>query len=329
MSQIKVKILKQGTPSDKVLSFAFFTMKSAYRSFNKYEHQLKQSIHDSRVLKGFETRIYTDDTGADIAISIAEKYSDVSVYHFDCPLFREGEGHVGTFGTLVRFLPMFEDGLSTVWISDIDVGYHADWFSNSLLKLVSKYDVFAENRICYERRPWNVGRKYPFVAHRMIFNVIFPRRMLTHYINKLADGSYADEIALINEYNISSSRPKSRNDRFPYGMDEYFLNVVLYEYIKRKDMRCLFRKDYEMGGWLTSSHSNLTEKEKKSVRTYHDNKNKPGTLPPHIKQLYKKGIQHFQQLDPMRFKCFDEVSELLDTFKGDMTAWFSVSGKDI
>lgn len=329
MSQIKIKVLKQGTPSDKVLSCAFFTMKSAYRVFNKYEYQLKVMIDKSRALKGFETRIYTDDTGSEISLAIAEKYSDVSVYHFDCPEFRDGMGHTGTFGTLVRFLPMFEEGLSTIFITDIDVDYQNNWFSNSLVKLASKYDVFAENRICYERRPWNAKRKYPFVAYRMIFNVTLPRRMLTHYITKLADGSYSDAISEVNEYNINGSKPKPRNDRFPYGMDEFFLNVILYEYIKRKDMKCLFRKEYEIGGWLTSDNSNLTEKEKKTIWKYHDNKNKPAKVPENIKQLYRKGIEHLQSLDAVKYRCFDEVLQLLDKFKNEMEHWFSISGKDL
>lgn len=321
MSQIKIKILKQGKPSDKVLSCAFFTMSSAYRSFNKYEHQLRLMIHNSRVLKGFETRIYTDDTGASIALDIAEKYPDVSVYHFDCPAFREGEGHTGTFGTLVRFLPMFED-LKTVWISDIDVNYQKDWFSPALLRHVSKYDVFAENRICYERRPWNAGKRFPFVAYRLIFNVTFPKRILTHYINKLIDGSYAEDIRQINEYNVR----KSPNSKFPYGMDEFFLNVIIYEYIKRKNMRCLFRKDYELDGWFLNT-DDLSERDKQLVSKYSHTKTKE--MLERVKPVYRKGIRLFMEKDPEKFGCFREVAERLDTFRDEMVSWFSVEGRHL
>ena len=325
MSQINIKVLKQGTPSDKILSTSFFTMKSAYRSFDKYIRNLKRMIENSRGLKGFETRIYTDDTGADIALDAAEKYPDVSVYHFDCEPFREGEGHVGTFGTLVRFLPMFEEGLSTVFITDIDVD--KNWFSNSIVKRVSQYDIFAENRICYERKPWNSGKKHPFVAYRMIFNVTFPRRLLTHYITKLSNGSYKDEIAAVNEWNSSRKDYKPPNDIFPYGMDEYFLNTTLYEYIRSKDMKCLFRKYYELYRWLGSSYSNLTEKEIKIV--WNNVINPTKETMDKARSVYRKGIQHFQQLDPDRYKCFGEVLQLLDKFKDEMVAWSSVSGKDI
>jgi len=43
------------------------------------------------------------------------------VIHFNCPEFREGEGHTGTFGTFPRFLPLFEKDLELVWVTDIDV----------------------------------------------------------------------------------------------------------------------------------------------------------------------------------------------------------------
>lgn len=323
MSQIKIRVLKQGTPSTKVLACAIFKMKSSYRDFGKYEHQLKTMIHNSRVLKGFETRIYTDNTAAEIAIKIAEKYSDVSVYHFDCDAFRDGEGHTGTFGTLVRFLPMFESGLETVFISDIDVNYQKNWFSNELVSFTSKYDLFAENRICYERRPWNVGKKYPFVAYRMIFHTIFPKRMLTHFITKLTDGAYSDVIDGINDYNIR----KTRNDIFPYGMDEYFINVVLYDYIKRKNMKCLFRKDYELSGWFNHEPSTLTEKERLFILDY--NKSPSEKRLPKIRELYRKGIQHFLEKDPTKFGCFKEVLDNLDRFKHGLELWFSVDGKDL
>lgn len=323
MSQIKIKILKQGKEFDKVLSTSFFTMKSAYRSFDKYIRNLELMLKNSRSLKGFETRIYTDDTGADIALKAAEKYDDVSVYHFDCAEFREGEGHVGTFGTLVRFLPMFDDTLKMVWISDLDVNFEPDWFSNKLVKLVSDYDVFAENRICYDRKPWNFGKKHAFVAYRMIFNITFPKRLLTHYINKLEDGGLKEAIDQVNDYNVR----KPRNERFPYGMDEYFINGVIYEYVRRKDMKCLFRKIYDVSGWLTHDETVLTSKERDFVNKHSYVQTK--TTLPTLKSIYKKGISTLLERDPDQYACFKELLEKLPTFKTQMIEWIPISGRDI
>lgn len=322
MSQIKIKVLKQGIPSSRVISCVFFTMSSAYKDFSKYAYQLRLMLKNSRVVKGFETRIYTDDTGAEIAVHESEPYSHVSVYHFDCPAFREGKGHTGTFGTLVRFLPLFEEGLETVWISDIDVNYKKGWFSNDLVKLASRYDVFVENRICYERRPWNVGKKYPFVAYRLIFNVTFPKRMLTHYINKLIDGSYSKIIGEINDYNVR----KPRNDKFPYGMDEYFTNVVLYDYIKRKNMSCLVHKDYDLSGWFLHGDTQLNQREKDIIQKAVTHETKENIEK--AKTVYKKYIPIFISKDP-KLSCFKEVEDNLHHFKHELGLWFSVSGKDL
>ena len=110
MSQIEIQILKQGTETKKVISGSFFTMKDAYRHKEKYITYLtKFCIFSNK--PGFCSRIYTDDSGKKEALQIAELHSHVSVYHFNCPEFREEVGHIGVFGTLIRFLPLFEEGL--------------------------------------------------------------------------------------------------------------------------------------------------------------------------------------------------------------------------
>jgi hypothetical protein len=121
IQEIEITILKQGRPSKKVLSVSFYTMKDAYRRKEKYETNLKLFLKYKKTLKGFETRIYTDDSGKDFALEAAKNDPTVSVYHFNYPPLREEEGHVGVFGSLVRFLPFFEPGLEIVWESDIDI----------------------------------------------------------------------------------------------------------------------------------------------------------------------------------------------------------------
>ena len=101
-------------------------------------------------LKDFEVRIYTDDTGSEFALKVA-KDPNISVIHFDCPEFREGRGHMGTFGTLVRFLPLFEKH-EIVWIADIDI---PDFFvsQKNLDEMFGhSCDFKLSSRICYERK---------------------------------------------------------------------------------------------------------------------------------------------------------------------------------
>lgn len=239
MSQIEITVLKQGTPSKKVLSCSLFKMKSAYRDFSKYENHFKNFLERSKKLKGFEVRAYGDDTTKDILLKLSEKYDNASVYHYNCPEFKEGDGHIGIFGMYPRFLPLFEDGLEVVWVSDIDI---TDSFLDPQLLNVMKRnnaDVFISSGLCSQRSPWQ-RVKYPIVAHKFITFQTFPKQLLTRYLNKLLKGELDDLVSAINEFNIRYRTPS----KVPYGIDEGFLNSLLYNYIKKKDLTVLIYKDY-------------------------------------------------------------------------------------
>lgn len=244
MSQIEITVLKQGRVSDKVLSCAFFRMVSGgYREFGKYETNLKKFLEASRVLTGFEVRIYTDDTAKDFCVSLAEKYMHVSVYHYNCELFKEDDGHTGTFGTIVRFMPLFEKDLKVVWISDIDV--KSTFFDLKIISAMkqNKCDVFIDSLVCYNNKPW-AAVNYPIVAHRFVSFLTFQKQLLTRFLNKLHDGDYADLIKLTNEFNLAKKKVTIPNDRFPYGMDEAFINGPIYNSIKRRNANAMIYINY-------------------------------------------------------------------------------------
>lgn len=178
MSQIEISILKQGIPSRKVLTCCFFTVGEAYRDFKQYIGNLRRFAIDSEQLTDFEVRIYTDDTGKDYALEIAAPYPRISVLHYNCPAFRDGKGHSGMFGTLVRFLPMFED-LDIAWCSDIDIPRH--YLDPTVLRQMSnqKTDIYINTFICYERKAW--ARRNTIVVNKFITKIQFPRALLTRF----------------------------------------------------------------------------------------------------------------------------------------------------
>jgi hypothetical protein len=157
-------------------------MEDAYRSFAKYQFQLKRFLDQVKTLD-YEVRIYTDDTGKDFALKVA-KEPNVSVLHYNCEPFREDKGHVGTFGTLARFLPLFEDHES-VWISDIDIPDH-------YLDDKFKGDIKISSYICYERKVY--GRKHTILAGKFITRIQFPKVLLTNFIKKLLAGKFKSEV---------------------------------------------------------------------------------------------------------------------------------------
>ena len=291
MSQVEIQILKQGTISRNVISACFFTMADAYRPVEKYISSLKSYI-DMATKTGFEVRIYTDDSGKDIVLQHSS-HSSVSVYHYNYTPMREKVGHIGTFGTLMRFLPMFED-LDTVWISDIDVpDLHLPSFDTP---------VFYNEMVCYERKIY--GRKHTIVADKMIFKVTFPIGMLTRFINKL---STLEEIRLLNSAN--KHKPASK---IPYGIDELFLNTSIYDYLKRHEISVTVSKSYLLNSGFYSK-AGLTQAEKGFANNYYRNPIKRDFKK--LKDLYKEKVYPLVEEYPCLAEIFEEIDNLSYTME--------------
>jgi hypothetical protein len=312
MSQIKITVLKQGTPSRNVITCCLFTVGDAYRNFEQYIGNMKRFIIQTEHLKGFELRIYTDDTGKDIAMKVSEGVPRVTVLHYDCPPFREGRGHIGMFGTLVRFLPIFED-LDTVWSSDIDIPDR--YLDQRILESVkkTKVDFMLSTFVCYNEKVW--GRKYTILAGRFISRIQFPRALLTRYLNMYLEGKLGGLIEKINEQNIR--KPPSL---FPYGMDELFLNTSVYNWMKSHDLKVLTQVDYFTG--MFAFDLNLAP-EKKILNKYLWFPNQ--TNFEKIKKMYEKYIPQFIEAHP----CYNELLTLLPTFKHNFIKNTVIQGSDL
>jgi hypothetical protein len=316
MSQIEIRVLKQGIKSRHVMTCCLFTMEGAYRDFRQYVGDFKKFLSLTDHLTQFELRVYTDDTAKDIALEAAGDNPRVSVLHYNCPEFREGKGHVGIFGMFVRFLPMFED-LDTVWCSDIDIS--RTFTDVSLLnKMVeNNCDVLISTFVCYEVKAW--ARINSIVASKFIIRRQFPRALLTRFLNMLADGRLSDKIDRINAYNIShySSRPANR---VPYGTDELFLNTYIYNHIMSHNFKVLLSKDYN-AIWLIYK---LDKEGSELVRRYR-------FAPNH--QTFVKLKKLIQKSEPKpemaSHPCYKEMMDALPDLKNSFVKNMIIRGSDL
>jgi len=316
MSQIELRVLKQGVETPKVISASFFTMKDAYRHFEKYTSHLKTFCRITNI-RGFCTRIYTDDTGKDIALQVASKYNHVSVIHFNCPAFREEEGHVGTFGTMVRFLPLFEE-LELVWVSDIDVP--EDYLNPNRIKNMDNAGAQLSfmTMLCYQNKPY--GRQYTVLAGTIISRIQFPKQMLTKFLNKVLEGGFHDIIEELNETNKIRKKVPSK---FPYGTDEIFTNTSFYNLLVRHNIKCLVTKYYERAGVYLAFNGLLSKKEEELFSQYYHTL-KIGYIP-QIKHILKTRLP---QLVP-KYPCLQEILDILPELRNSMTKTYVVQGKEL
>jgi len=304
MSQIEIKVLKQGTPSQKVLTCCFFTVGEAYRDFRQYVGNLKRFIIDSEQLPDFEVRIYTDDTGKEYALEAAANSPNISVMHFDCPEFRNGKGHHGMFGTLVRFLPMFED-LEIVWCSDIDIPRY--YLNPSVLKQMAKTKalVHINTLICYERNFRSVHRN-AILAGMFITKVKFPRALLTRFLNMLLDGRLDKHLYAMNQENLTNHVPKPIS-KVPYGTDELFMNTYIYNWIVSKNIRITLDRNYATP-WLMFKMINREDRMLIQKYMYY---------PSQSKFLQIKKILEKAEPDPevRDMECYKDFVKVLPTLK--------------
>jgi hypothetical protein len=317
MSQIEINVLKQGTPSRKVLTCCFFTVGEAYRDFKQYIGNLRRFVIDSEQLTDFEVRIYTDDTGKDYALEIAAPYPRISVLHYNCPAFRDGKGHSGMFGTLVRFLPMFED-LDIAWCSDIDIPRY--YLDPVVLKQMSvhKTDIYINTFICYERKAW--GRRNTIVVNKFITKIQFPRALMTRFLNMLSDGKLNERLAAINQQNTSANTPKPLS-KVPYGTDELFINTYVYNWIVNKNIRTMLDRDYA-APWLMFKL--LSKEHRILIQKYY-------YYPTQSKFLQIKKILEKAEPDPaiLEEECYKDFLKTLPKLKNSFIARFVINSENL
>ena len=312
MSQIEITVLKQGKVSRNVLTCCIFTASDSYKELNKYAENFRRFLKQAQNLHRFEVRVYTDDTAKDIVLAETKDNPKVTVLHYNCPQFREGNGHVGMFGTVVRFLPIFED-LDTVWSSDIDI---PDRYLDPLLyRTVTehRYDFLISTYSCYERKVW--GTKNTIHAGRFISRIKFPRALLTLFLNRVSAGKMDEKIEQINDAN----KRKPRSD-FPYGLDEHFLNTYIYNTLKDRNSKILLQKDYLDSGIVFKSE---LKEERDLLMKYFYSPNRQRFL--EIKKIILKYLPLYLDTHP----CYKDTLENLHKMKDNFILLKTIRGSDL
>ena len=317
-SKLELTILKQGSPSKNVLSSSFFTMKGAYRPVEEYQRNVIRFLRQKQGLKGFETRIYTDDTGKDFILNATKHDPTVTVIHFQDARFRDGRGHVGTFATLMRFLPLFEPGLDIVWISDIDIP--DSYLNPSLLtSMKSRHAKFSYMSFtCYDKKVY--GRSYTILAGTMISFHTFPKELFTRFLTSLHKPPKTLQLFIdqLNKTNQERGKPYSR---LPYGIDEVFTNTSLYNYLVRYSIPVFIRKDYEYA--RTYLYGIRTKEDNLAFEAYYRHPTQQTFE--RVKRIFKEKLPMIVHSHP----CIQDTLHHLHSFKSSFVKFLLKTGKEL
>ena len=265
------------------ISCSLFKTKESYRNFEKYTNMFMKwfkNLPDNFYIKLFiDENVLNDEHFVKI---FDKRYKNLEIVLFDFPYFKNCENyHDGTFGTIARFLPLFNiskisNSAKYLWISDLDLPYYSikSKYINEMKKMDIKVSYFS--KACYDE-PWIDSNEidYPIVNSRIIIHKSLCGQRFKHLFE-----SFIDDI-ISNKYNTFKNDlilylQKYKNKYidfqpkiFPYGFDELFTNKYLLPEFK-KYKRLIY---YDLSLINFSHYIELSQKEEYKKLDYDSYKN--------------------------------------------------------
>lgn len=250
LCNIKYLVLPQNfkpDPNNKVDVFStslFRTHIGGYKNFKQYIKGLKQTArYLSKRMPHFYFLLYIDDTIYKSELFDVIKRLDnkkLIIAHYSCPIGLHDDpehGHIDLFGTMVRFIPMFEhDQNFTRHVICID----ADNKHQDMLNILDDYEMFVnissqfhfDTNTFYELfSRWVSSDFFSVLAGRQMSKYKFPLHLMIDFLKHTRFSRDPPPSAPKTSLEDIFSYEKYKT--WPYGFDEYFLNWVVLAYVHK------------------------------------------------------------------------------------------------
>ena len=233
------------------ISVSLFKMSDPYRNFNKYVTRFLEWVYT--IPPNMFVRLYTDEASLmskEFQIIVNKEINHLEIFIYDYPEFRSRASksygfHDGTFGTLMRFLPLWDKDLwnkykiDYVWISDVDI--YPSFLNTDILDMMKKEKakVAYYSKACYDK-PWVPDdMNFSIGAGKVIFSkkAIVSEYKFNRFLRDILSGKYKWLKNAIKKYYRIIKDEKTlksviKNKYITYGFDEYYCNVILYSDIE-------------------------------------------------------------------------------------------------
>ena len=239
MNWIKLeKISESANFFENIYSMVVFKMEHSYRPFNKYVDDLNKTLEQNmKYTPEWGNILYIDyflvkEKNSDIINLIKKYYKKIDMYTYVMPNLILNDYHIGTVGTMVRFIPLFENNkYKTIWSMDIDFAdaYAQHIQCNSLPHfLKSSAQVFCGLNSYGDQLKKRTPDRNKFViyAGSWISKIKFPAELLNNYMKDIIENKIRFGWDITKSYKYHDTHLK-----FPYGGDEWFLNTDIYNYL--------------------------------------------------------------------------------------------------
>lgn len=235
-------VIYKNRESDKIFSTVLF-FRSEKR--DKYTKSLIQIVKDVKTLfPEYNLRIYCDKTSLDFVRQfIKELHVEIFVYYFPDFFDTKMDKHNGLFGTLIRYLPLFDfpnhQAKQTI-IFDVD-----SIMRGKVLTAITYFDQHPEeklmyrSRFCYDMVPrlQLIGNnlKYYIISSYLAQRGNLPQKIFIDFLTNCLIKNCDNYKYLLNTLDKSStndiySKQNKIDGKYRYGIDEYFLNTSYLQY---------------------------------------------------------------------------------------------------
>lgn len=234
-----IKPLEKNKRYETCLSCSLFEVKDSVK-FNSYFKSLKNIIYTSLNNKTF-LRLYVDDS---VLIKpsfqkwIMDNKPNLEVYKFEDKRFllEDGIHHDGTFGTMARFLPFFDDKLDVdyIWISDVDTTPQIMNYKKINRMKRDNAKVSYTTR-CYLRDWVPDDIDYPIIAETIIISkdVKISKYGFDKFLKDVYEDKYKDLFEKIRVQGKAKKHEQNNVKKFIYGFDELYLHKIVYKTFKK------------------------------------------------------------------------------------------------
>jgi hypothetical protein len=220
------------------LSVSLFRMQSAYKPFEKYITMFEKIL--KTIFPQAYVRLYIDRSvmqEPSFQALMNKKYSNLEVYRFEDKRFllEDGIHHDGTFGSIARFLALFDKSIKAnyIWIADADL--HTQDFDYNLIREMKRVraSVSYASRGCYDKYWIPLEVDFPVINYKVVIrkNVNCSYKKFDNFLNEVHANKYTD---VKDKIEGIVNRPDAKRKmlgikQFIYGFDELYSNGVLYK----------------------------------------------------------------------------------------------------
>lgn len=206
-----------------LISISIYKMLDTYRPFEVYLNGLKKILPFLTTNQElFDIRVYFDNSCHKEVETCIKEYPNTEFYRFNYPKLRINDYHHGVFGKLLGQYPLFKDYYNYEYIYIHDVIHRPEWIDFKSINYIieNKIDTF------FYLLP--TGEEKNKISLPLLTKIKLDQSIFDNYLIDITNGKYND---LIHKMLTGPNFLVSYNYdvKFPYGMDSYFLNEIIYD----------------------------------------------------------------------------------------------------